>query len=203
MKDTQDIAHIKQELRTHLKEVRASISAPLHAEKSRIVCQHLVEDIASHTRSGSYVAAFSPLGSELDISAALKACFALDRKLCLPALVRPTACEQAQMHFYPISEDMWANKAAPFLTHPARALNATDIYPMQLEACKHEHIDYLICPLLGFDAGCYRIGYGGGYYDRALADCAGRKVGVAFSEQFCACLPLEAHDQPLDLVLHA
>ena len=62
------------------------------------------------------------------------------------------------------------------------------------------------CPLPAFDAQGQRIGYGGGYYDRAIARLHERGfhprlVGIAFDCQEVARVPAEAHDVPLPCVL--
>ena len=64
----------------------------------------------------------------------------------------------------------------------------------------------MLVPLLAFDPQCFRLGYGGGFYDRTLASArlAGRTVrayGLAYSEQAMDSLPLEDHDVPLDAVI--
>ncbi|RIA55452.1 5-formyltetrahydrofolate cyclo-ligase [Dichotomicrobium thermohalophilum] len=63
----------------------------------------------------------------------------------------------------------------------------------------------LLVPLAAFDERGYRIGYGGGFYDRTLAKlrAAGpvTAVGVAFAEQRVDRVPNEPHDQPLDWML--
>ncbi|MGQ0742359.1 MAG: 5-formyltetrahydrofolate cyclo-ligase, partial [Alphaproteobacteria bacterium] len=63
----------------------------------------------------------------------------------------------------------------------------------------------VLVPLLAFDAGGHRLGYGGGYYDRTLARMrAGAKivaVGVAFAGQEVAALPNHGHDQRLDWIV--
>jgi 5-formyltetrahydrofolate cyclo-ligase len=63
----------------------------------------------------------------------------------------------------------------------------------------------LIVPLSAFDRRCGRIGYGKGYYDRAIAALKLRgpllTIGVAFSAQEVAETPMEPHDQPLDAVV--
>jgi 5-formyltetrahydrofolate cyclo-ligase len=64
-----------------------------------------------------------------------------------------------------------------------------------------DEIDLFIVPLLGCDAGGYRLGYGGGYYDRALRECRGFKLGLCFEEQRVATLPRENHDVRLDAVV--
>lgn len=65
--------------------------------------------------------------------------------------------------------------------------------------------DMLFVPLAAFDRHGHRIGYGGGHYDRALAQlrASGKvmAVGVAFSVQEVANLPQGAHDQNLDFVV--
>ena len=63
----------------------------------------------------------------------------------------------------------------------------------------------LIVPLLAFDARGYRLGYGGGFYDRTLERlrAAGpvTAIGFAYGAQELAEVPTEPTDQPLDLIV--
>jgi 5-formyltetrahydrofolate cyclo-ligase len=65
--------------------------------------------------------------------------------------------------------------------------------------------DILIVPLVAFDRRCYRLGYGGGFYDRTLEGLRDRKLvrayGFAYGAQEADDLPLEPTDQPLDAVV--
>jgi 5-formyltetrahydrofolate cyclo-ligase len=65
--------------------------------------------------------------------------------------------------------------------------------------------EVLIVPLVAFDARGYRLGYGGGYYDRTLAGLrAGGQVlaiGFAFTGQELPQVPIEPTDQRLDLIV--
>ncbi len=65
--------------------------------------------------------------------------------------------------------------------------------------------EVLIVPLLAFDARGYRLGYGGGFYDRTLARLRARgpvlAVGFAFAAQEVAEVPIDATDQRLDAVV--
>ena len=65
--------------------------------------------------------------------------------------------------------------------------------------------EVLIVPLVGFDARGYRLGYGGGFYDRTLEELRARgevlAIGFAFSGQQMAEVPIEATDQRLDLIV--
>lgn len=63
----------------------------------------------------------------------------------------------------------------------------------------------LIVPLLTWDARGYRLGYGGGFYDRTLQGLRARgpvlAVGFAFAAQEVAEVPIDATDQRLDAVV--
>jgi len=65
--------------------------------------------------------------------------------------------------------------------------------------------DVLLVPLLAFDAKGWRLGYGGGFFDRTLralrADKAIVAVGVAYAEQRLEAVPHLDYDQRLDWVL--
>jgi 5-formyltetrahydrofolate cyclo-ligase len=63
----------------------------------------------------------------------------------------------------------------------------------------------VLAPLLAFDAAGYRLGYGGGFYDRTLARlrAAGHvlAIGVGYAAQEVAAVPREPTDQPLDWIV--
>lgn len=63
----------------------------------------------------------------------------------------------------------------------------------------------LIVPMLAFDARGYRLGYGGGFYDRTLEGLRAKgpvlAVGFAFAAQEVAEVPIDVFDQRLDAVV--
>lgn len=65
--------------------------------------------------------------------------------------------------------------------------------------------DVLLIPCVGFDTARYRLGYGGGYYDRTLAAWPTENppvtLGVAYELGKCEALPRETHDIPLDAIV--
>lgn len=65
--------------------------------------------------------------------------------------------------------------------------------------------EVLIVPMLAFDARGYRLGYGGGFYDRTLEQLRAQgpvlAVGFAFAAQEVAKVPTDAFDQRLDAVV--
>ncbi len=63
-------------------------------------------------------------------------------------------------------------------------------------------VDLLLAPGLAFDLQGYRLGYGGGYYDRYLSSHPPRHAaGLAFETQIIETLPRDEHDQRLDYLI--
>lgn len=63
--------------------------------------------------------------------------------------------------------------------------------------------DVVIAPLVGFDPGCYRLGHGGGFFDRTLASLARRPriVGVGYARLALRTIYPQAHDIPMDFIV--
>jgi 5-formyltetrahydrofolate cyclo-ligase len=61
----------------------------------------------------------------------------------------------------------------------------------------------VLAPLVGFDRECYRLGYGGGYFDRTLAALQPRPfaIGVGFAAQEIATIYPQPFDVPMDLIV--
>ncbi|MBM7569665.1 5-formyltetrahydrofolate cyclo-ligase [Aquibacillus albus] len=62
-------------------------------------------------------------------------------------------------------------------------------------------IDLMIVPGIVFDYKGFRIGYGGGYYDRYLANYEGTTVSLAIQDQIVEELPTENHDIKVDYII--
>lgn len=61
--------------------------------------------------------------------------------------------------------------------------------------------DVIVVPGVAFDLEGGRLGMGGGYYDRFLAEVPAPRVGLAFEMQLVDKLPMSAHDQRVDLIV--
>ncbi len=63
--------------------------------------------------------------------------------------------------------------------------------------------DIVIAPVVGFDPQCYRLGYGGGFFDRTL-EAVGRRervLGVGYAQQSIPTIYAQSHDIAMDAVV--
>lgn len=63
--------------------------------------------------------------------------------------------------------------------------------------------DVVIAPVVGFDQACYRLGYGGGFFDRTLAalNCEPRFLGVGYAQQEISTIFPQPYDIPMQAVI--
>ncbi len=87
----------------------------------------------------------------------------------------------------------------------ARLLAGPFRIPEPLDSAPAVQPTLLLVPLLAYDSAGYRLGYGGGYYDRSIRALRARApvlaVGMAFSEQRVDPVPHGARDEPLDWIV--
>lgn len=73
--------------------------------------------------------------------------------------------------------------------------------PVNAEETKIDDLDIIFVPLLLSDKQGFRIGYGGGYYDRLLSETNSLKVGLSLSPPVDEILQKEDWDIPLDYLI--
>lgn len=134
-------------------------------------------------RSAPVVALYVPHRSEPDLSAGLPAWRARGWTLALPRVV----ARQAPLEF-----GRWP--AAGTLRQDRYGIPVPDPFDPVTP-------DLLVVPCVGFHADGWRLGYGGGYYDRTLAGLQVPAVGVAFEECRLDVFEPGEHDRRLDAVV--
>ena len=140
---------------------------------------HVLRDLPPPPKA--IVAGFWPMAHEIDIRPLLEALAARGHSLCLPETPRLGL---------PLIFRAW---------RPGDALAAGRFGTMH-PLGEIVRPDFLLVPLLAYDAAGNRLGYGGGYYDRTLAALPHAfRLGCAASVQFFEHVPTE----PTDLRLHA
>ncbi|WP_323119585.1 5-formyltetrahydrofolate cyclo-ligase [Burkholderia alba] len=141
------------------------------------------------THAPRTVGFYWPLAGEFDARAAVSAWLAgdPDRQAALPVIRQP----HTPLEFHAWRPDAPMREGHHRIPEPA---SDEPVVP-----------DLLLIPCVGFDRAGYRLGYGGGYYDRTLCAWpdATRPVTVGVAYEVCGvdALPREAHDRPLDWIV--
>lgn len=142
----------------------------------------LTEVLAGH--AGKVLAGFMPMRTEID---------------CLPAMAAHRGPVGVPVIFAPATPLRFRQWRPDSVLVPGR------FGAMVPEAGDWLEPDVLIVPLLAFDRRGYRLGYGGGFYDRTLERLRAKRpvtaIGFAFAAQEVAEVPIEPTDQPLDLIV--
>lgn len=148
--------------------------------------QELIAALLAHSAyaRAKVLATYLPFPHEVDTSSLILAAQADGKHLVVPKI------RDREMVFASYEPDK-LEKTAFGLWEPV----GTVIYTK-------EQIDLIHVPGLLFNQSGYRIGYGGGYYDRYLADFAGQTISTAYPEQVQE-FQADCHDIPVQEVLIA
>lgn len=179
-----DLLSDKKTLRRYYSGLRNALSDAERSEASRKIC----ETIRSLDEYGKAecVAAFSALGAEPDLSLLFS-----EKRLYLPRFnVEKEVYEM--VYVGDVSRDLEIGKYG--IAEPRRELEAAG------EDWCRENLLYLV-PAVACDHRGVRLGRGGGYYDRLLANCRMPAIGVIFDCQLAEKLPSEEHDVRLAMAV--
>jgi 5-formyltetrahydrofolate cyclo-ligase len=170
-----------------MKAWRTGLSAEARTLAAKAVAAQGLDFLGSQRQAG-VVSGFAPLIDEFRVWPLLRWLHAEGFSLALPVM---------QGKSKPLVFRAWA-------PGDAMDLGVWDIAEPKADKPTLEP-DILIVPLLAFDKRGWRLGYGGGFYDRTLKALRVRKpvvaVGVAYDEQEVDAVPHLDYDQRLDWVL--
>jgi 5-formyltetrahydrofolate cyclo-ligase len=179
------VAKRKNELRQALLEARKN--AGREPANDQALSRHVLDVLKRY--EPKCAGFYWPLKGEFDARGALAIWLALDAR-------RQAALPVIKALWEPLEFHAWAPDT-PMKTGHHRIAEPTSgcvVLP-----------DLLFVPCVGFDDDGYRLGYGGGYYDRTLAAWPHARmpmtVGVAYESCRTPALPREAHDVPLDAII--
>lgn len=178
---------VKAGLRSRLLAVRAGLATPYRDDASAEICQLLLT--LPEVAEARALLGYASFGSEADIDTALATLAARGVGVFLPWVDGETL---AITRVRDLDADLapgWRGVREP------RASDRRPARPDRLHAA--------VVPGIAFDRRGWRLGYGGGHFDRLLAQLAPGtpKVGVAFATQIIEQVPSEPHDVRVDLVV--
>ena len=191
MQDTpSDPAAAKAELRQQAAIARKALvnadpEAPARLAAQSDIIMRMVQD----ERPAGVVAAYMPIRSELSPLRLVAALVAQGIVTAMPETPSPG---------HPLIFRRWA-PGDDLVDGPYGTSQPSPAAPVMVPRV-------ILAPMLAFDSACWRLGYGGGFYDRTLAGLrdAGQRVtaiGIAFDGQLVDKVPVGPFDMPLDAVL--
>jgi 5-formyltetrahydrofolate cyclo-ligase len=170
----------KSQLRQKLLADRRSLTPDQWRTKSQQICQHL-QTFLGEART---ILAYSSYRQEPDLSYLITH---RSQRWGMPRCVG----SRLDWHHY---DDNWPLQVGSYGILEPRD-RAPRIHPGE--------VDLLIIPCVACDRAGYRLGYGGGFYDRLLAELAWQNIptiGVTFDLGYVDSLPIDPWDQPLGRV---
>lgn len=177
---------LKARLRAEKLAARSAMSGESRIEKSMLIADAGGELLA--IEPGEDVAGFFPIRSEVDVRPLMQRLKERGARLSMPVVLDTETIEFRELVAgAPLIETGFGTSGP--------GPEATVVDP-----------DLILVPMAAFDRLGHRIGYGGGYYDRAISrlHAKGRRprlIGVAFDCQQVDVIPAEDHDVALDAVL--
>jgi len=169
--------------RTELLQQREALPAKLRDAVAPLI----VALIRSHLAElcGRCLGLYWPFRAEIDVRAIAESGRHPQMKFALPVV----AVKNAPLEFHrwrpgdPVTRGVW-NIPIPAAAEVVRP-------------------DVLLVPLLGYDGAGYRLGYGGGYYDRTLAALQPRPyaIGIGLAAARLPTIRPQAHDIPMNVII--
>jgi 5-formyltetrahydrofolate cyclo-ligase len=181
---TDELLAAKRRLRADAMERREAWASPEERARASLAARdRLLEAVP--LPAGCAVSAFWPLGAEIDTRPLLYALHERGHTIGLPVVVA---------RGQPLVFRRW---------RPEEALVQASFGVMVPPAAAPAVVpEVAVTPLLAFDGRGYRVGYGGGFYDRTLALLRAGPgvlaVGYAFAIQEVEAVPRAHYDEPLD-----
>lgn len=180
------MASDKALLRQRMRAWRAALSSEQRLQGSAAATKRVLSYAAY--QAAQVVCAYASLGDELDTSS-LRAAIAADGKI----LLLPRVEHDATLSLRAVGDDELLEENRYGILEPAAT--APRLEPSA--------VDLFVVPGLAFDAQGGRLGYGGGYYDRLLAQArlGACIMGLAFDGQLVAQLPQEPFDVRMNIIV--
>ena len=195
----------KAELRRAVAASLATMSPTVRRQKSQIIARHVLELDAF--KQAGVIMAYVGLEMECDPWLIVREAWARGKVVAMPRIIPPLEDRRiARMH---------DRNILPFVLEPQALDNPAEHPGLRVDACGIREpgpgaaevpaadIGLVFVPCIAFDRLGYRMGKGGGFYDRFLSrpDLSAATAGLAFSEQVFTALPRCPYDRPVSLLV--
>ena len=185
-----DLQGTKPSLRRRILGRRDAIDPCSRTALSRAIVRDIVE--TSVYRRSNTVMVYASFGSELQTDEFMRHVLHQGKILLLPRVNH----QKGSLDVYRVRDSIRDLQGGTWGIREPRPDRCVRVDP--------HAIGFVLVPGLAFDARGGRLGYGGGFYDKLLADglspCAWLVAG-AFESQMVEKVPVDGHDVPMDVVV--
>ncbi len=176
----------KKELRNQVLQQLETMSLDDYKKRSEKMIEQLMKQDAYKKAQviGITISRFP----EVDTTSLIQAAWDAGKKVAIPKCVpRTRAMDFRIFTSYDELETVYIDLLEPVVE--------------QTTAISKKQIDLLIVPGVVYSKEGYRIGFGGGYYDRYMSDYGGQTISLAFYCQLNQNIRIEEHDLPVEMII--
>ena len=178
-----DVSRWRKAERERLIAVRLAVEAEVRAGWGETIAAGVLAQIGDV--GGLVVSAYRSFRGEPDLRPLMEEICARGGRTALPVVIEKA--RPLEFHLWqagePLSRGVWNIPV-----------------PAEKRACRP---DIVLSPVVGYDPACYRLGYGGGFFDRTLAALPEkpRVLGVGYAMARLQTIYPQIHDIPMDLIV--
>lgn len=176
----------KSEIRRTILNKLKNLSKDYVKESEEIIYKKLFSDEVF--KNAKCVALTIPFGTEINTYPIIENLLKNNKIVCSPVCIKETR----EMIFYKFDKVEDLVEGYYGIKTPKE---------IKKNIIRKEDIDLILVPGVGFDNNNYRIGFGGGYYDRYLKDFKGNTISLALKEQIIENVPINQYDLPVNKVI--
>jgi 5-formyltetrahydrofolate cyclo-ligase len=176
----------KKQLRRQLKEELSALSLPLYEHWSFQIAQQLYKD--EFWEKAATVAITISRFPEVDTWQIIRKAWEQGKRIVIPKCeAKSRTMDFRELTVFSQLESVYFGLLEPIVS--------------ETSSVPAEEIDLVIVPGAAYARSGYRLGFGGGYYDRFLANYHGNTLSLAFEKQLINSLPIERHDIPVRKII--
>lgn len=176
----------KNKLRKYIKAKLAKLSLPQYEDMSYKVAQRLFQD--EDWIKASTVAITISKAPEVDTFQIIRKGWEQGKRIVVPKCEpKSRGLDFRELKRFSQLESVYYGLFEPIVSDTMAVIT--------------DEIDLVVVPGLAFTQNGYRLGFGGGYYDRFLANYQGNTISLAFEDQIVEEIPVESHDIPVRKII--
>ncbi|MDD3818550.1 MAG: 5-formyltetrahydrofolate cyclo-ligase [Actinomycetota bacterium] len=181
------INSLKKSIREKVQRERNNLPVSYREKSSKTIAKKFL-NCSFYTSSGN-ILIYYPFRNEVETTLIIESALKDNKNIILPRV-----CNKELELYYVTDPEKQLEVGAYGIMEPISSM---------CKPAKISDIEIAIVPGVSFDKKFYRLGYGGGYYDRFLSSIPEKvkKIALCFDIQVVDSLPASSHDIKVDMII--